>query len=288
MVTHTAETCLGVLKQLAIDLLKSAKSGNPAALKLFEQYFENSSNRSVLKLNQAQQVIARECGFASWPKLKSGLEMFTEQNELPPPVLYNTLIVKIARRIAADDTRTKSKPEKQDDDNTLFCRFCSKSQDQVKMYIIEPAIYVCVDCVDDYYRYLTPYVPGMKNIRKDDITLCCNFCLNSQHDVTKLIAGPHVFICDECVGRCNEIIAKEDMPLSICDDCVDDYYRSLTPYVPGLKNIGKEPNADYRPLCCNFCHKTQHEVMKLIAGPHVLICDECVGLCNEIIAEELG
>jgi ATP-dependent Clp protease ATP-binding subunit ClpX len=39
-------------------------------------------------------------------------------------------------------------------------------------------------------------------------------------------------------------------------------------------------------LCCSFCGKNQREVKKLIAGPTVYICDECIELCNDIIAEE--
>jgi ATP-dependent Clp protease ATP-binding subunit ClpX len=39
-------------------------------------------------------------------------------------------------------------------------------------------------------------------------------------------------------------------------------------------------------LCCSFCGKSQKEVKKLIAGPTVYICDECIALCNDIIAEE--
>ena len=39
-------------------------------------------------------------------------------------------------------------------------------------------------------------------------------------------------------------------------------------------------------LYCSFCGKSQHEVRKLIAGPTVFICDECVELCMEIIREE--
>ena len=38
---------------------------------------------------------------------------------------------------------------------------------------------------------------------------------------------------------------------------------------------------------CSFCNKTQDQVRKLIAGPGAFICDECVGLCSEIITEEL-
>lgn len=41
-----------------------------------------------------------------------------------------------------------------------------------------------------------------------------------------------------------------------------------------------------RLLCCSFCGKSQEQVRKLIAGPRVYICDECIELCNEIIAEE--
>lgn len=46
-----------------------------------------------------------------------------------------------------------------------------------------------------------------------------------------------------------------------------------------------DPNDD---LLCSFCGKSQDEVKKLIAGPSVYICDECIQLCTEIIAEEYG
>lgn len=44
---------------------------------------------------------------------------------------------------------------------------------------------------------------------------------------------------------------------------------------------------DGKLLYCSFCGKSQHEVRKLIAGPSVFICDECVELCNDIIQEEV-
>jgi len=49
---------------------------------------------------------------------------------------------------------------------------------------------------------------------------------------------------------------------------------------------GKNGDGD-RLLYCSFCGKSQHEVRKLIAGPSVFICDECVDLCNDIIREEI-
>jgi ATP-dependent Clp protease ATP-binding subunit ClpX len=50
----------------------------------------------------------------------------------------------------------------------------------------------------------------------------------------------------------------------------------------------KKPSEQYGDILkCSFCGKGQKEVRKLIAGPTVYICDECVGLCNEIMAEEI-
>ncbi|MEH2552048.1 hypothetical protein V1283_008693 [Bradyrhizobium sp. AZCC 2262] len=40
-------------------------------------------------------------------------------------------------------------------------------------------------------------------------------------------------------------------------------------------------------LYCSFCGKNQHEVNKLVAGPHVFICDECINLCSDVIDEQL-
>jgi ATP-dependent Clp protease ATP-binding subunit ClpX len=50
---------------------------------------------------------------------------------------------------------------------------------------------------------------------------------------------------------------------------------------------GQDSKGDGKLLYCSFCGKSQHEVRKLIAGPSVFICDECVDLCNDIITEEL-
>ena len=49
----------------------------------------------------------------------------------------------------------------------------------------------------------------------------------------------------------------------------------------------KNSDGDNKLLYCSFCGKSQHEVRKLIAGPSVFICDECVDLCNDIIREEI-
>ncbi|MCL6119675.1 MAG: hypothetical protein M1584_01375, partial [Deltaproteobacteria bacterium] len=55
------------------------------------------------------------------------------------------------------------------------------------------------------------------------------------------------------------------------------------------KNNGNNNNDDgyERELYCSFCGKSQDEVRKLVAGPSVYICDECISLCNDIISDEV-
>ena len=48
----------------------------------------------------------------------------------------------------------------------------------------------------------------------------------------------------------------------------------------------KRKDGSGKLLYCSFCGKSQHEVRKLIAGPSVYICDECIELCQEILEEE--
>ena len=49
----------------------------------------------------------------------------------------------------------------------------------------------------------------------------------------------------------------------------------------------KKGASSEKVLYCSFCGKSQHEVKKLIAGPSVFICDECIELCNDIIRDEV-
>jgi hypothetical protein len=112
--------------------------------------------------------------------------------------------------------------------------------------------------------------------REHTVNLRCSFCGKHQREVRKLIAGPTVYVCDECIKLCNEIIAEEAE-------------RGDLPPVEAAPRPKREREVDKsrQTLCCSFCGKHQREVRKLIAGPTVYICDECIGLCNDIIAEEI-
>jgi len=97
-------------------------------------------------------------------------------------------------------------------------------------------------------------------------------------------------------SRCKQAGACRDRGLRR----VTDRTRSQGPTCSNLKRKGVRPKptkAKERPLArptdsneqllCSFCGKSQRQVKKLIAGPGVYICDECIDLCNEIIDEEL-
>jgi hypothetical protein len=92
----------------------------------------------------------------------------------------------------------------------------------------------------------------------------CSFCEREGVDVAHLVAGPGVYICERCVDRAEELvdgksIAAASRPLSVVTD---------------------------QSAACSFCGKHTPQVAKLLAGPHALICDECVTLCREIQQEE--
>ncbi|MFB6262823.1 MAG: ATP-dependent Clp protease ATP-binding subunit ClpX [Bradymonadaceae bacterium] len=54
-----------------------------------------------------------------------------------------------------------------------------------------------------------------------------------------------------------------------------------------MTSTGDDGGGGHSNLCCSFCGKSQQEVQKLIAGPTVYICNECIGLCSDIIDQEL-
>jgi hypothetical protein len=99
-----------------------------------------------------------------------------------------------------------------------------------------------IDAVDDGR--------GWKRKGKSPEVLICSFCGKSQKTVAKLIAGPSVYICDECVE---------------------------------LARTGLRPQP-----ACSFCGKASTTKLKVRGLDSVAICFECLDLCDEIIADDGG
>jgi ATP-dependent protease Clp ATPase subunit len=95
--------------------------------------------------------------------------------------------------------------------------------------------------------------------------LRCSFCNKSQDDVRKLIAGPTVYICDECVDVCVGIIA---------DDRVADAARARQDVLSG-----SPPTALAWPASdawCAFCGKVAELATALLIENRTLLCEHCV------------
>ncbi|HEU5471374.1 MAG TPA: ClpX C4-type zinc finger protein [Actinophytocola sp.] len=103
---------------------------------------------------------------------------------------------------------------------------------------------------------------GWKARKKATAILACSFCGLPKHKVSKLVAGPGVYICDQCVALAHEV----------GPDPVQTSRTRLDP-VP----------ADSQ-LDCSFCGKAPPRTGALVAGPGVRICADCLRLCDEILA----
>ena len=110
---------------------------------------------------------------------------------------------------------------------------------------------------------------------RDALLLVCSFCGKSQDQVAKLIAGPGVYICDGCVALAGGVIASGQV--------------ARTVFGP----VTAVSEQDARTLC-SFCGKIRAQVGAMALGPPsphrkipAAICQECLNLCGEIIAEEL-
>jgi hypothetical protein len=102
-------------------------------------------------------------------------------------------------------------------------------------------------------------------------TLKCSFCGKNQKQIRKLIAGPGVFICNECIAKADQVIATGEVaatPLSATRPASED--------------------KDAASVKCSFCSKRRHQVSGLATAARVAICSECLALCREIITEDLA
>lgn len=99
---------------------------------------------------------------------------------------------------------------------------------------------------------------------KEVTYLQCSFCGKNQAEVVKLIAGPAVYICDECVGTSSDALTAGEATGSITEII--------------------DKTAEAR---CSFCGKKPIEVAGIVGVPTVRICNECVRICQDILAGDV-
>jgi ATP-dependent protease Clp ATPase subunit len=112
--------------------------------------------------------------------------------------------------------------------------------------------------------------PGaLRGPRRPGDLLDCSFCGMAQKQVSKLIAGTHARICDQCVATADQVITTGETAATA---------------LSAVKSIG----ADLPAIKCDFCGKTRQQVSGIAAAARGTICSECLLLCHEIVAEELA
>jgi hypothetical protein len=104
---------------------------------------------------------------------------------------------------------------------------------------------------------------GWKARKKPDGELWCSFCGRSTEDVAKLIAGPGIYICDNCVGHVRLVLAS--------GEAADTE----------LTRIEALPEGS--TLKCSFCGQPASRVTAMVDGTRLSMCASCVQLCEEIL-----
>jgi ATP-dependent protease Clp ATPase subunit len=152
--------------------------------------------------------------------------------------------------------------------------------------------------------------------------LKCSFCRKHNEQVKKMIAGPSVIICNECIDLCNEIIQNDILDEEVPETSHLKLQVRPTPEeIHRLLEMGQFTEQEQKVLGlmtrravyyweaghtfgvgedvvrqaaqrifqeCSFCEKSHNQVSRLVAGPGVYICNECIELGIEIIEEELS
>jgi hypothetical protein len=127
--------------------------------------------------------------------------------------------------------------------------------------------------------------PGQREPGRRAAVLACTFCGQGQDQVQKLIAGPHAFICDGCVGRARDMINS--------GGAADDLFARVVL----MPEYGRPGHGSRVRLACSFCGKQRHQVGGMATSSAGLlasappsgrpaVCAECLDLCDEIIAED--
>src|SRR3954462_10680696 len=104
----------------------------------------------------------------------------------------------------------------------------------------------------------------------------CSFCGKRKNEVRKLVSGPRVFICNECIVRCRDVLGPRpprpaaDERESSARTTMDEMPSEVPPDGEGATPEKKPPDDRH----CSFCGKAKNDVDQLVNGPTGYICNE--------------
>lgn len=202
------------------------------------------------------------------------------------------------------------------------CGFCGKRANEVRALVEGPNVHICNECVDlcgDIVRPRPDEPPSTrrrKGARSGDDALRCSFCGKPEHEVAKLLAGIERFICDGCIEMARADLeahgvsahAGEAPPhycsfcgkhqgdvarmiagpaVNICSECVALCQNTVAQRATAEsvdKPAAQADGDDHPQLYCSFCGEPATGGRRLIAGPTVFICHDCVTICVDLCA----
>ncbi len=153
-------------------------------------------------------------------------------------------------------------------DEDATCSFCANASALVGvMAEADPkgSPRICARCTETCRRLVTSEDPPKPMTRRSN-KIRCSFCNVSQTDTKKLIAGPGVYICGDCVATAGDVVA------------------TAAP-AKGPRQVVLRPAAG-EPHDCHFCGKPSSQSGQVVKGGRSRICDECLQLCHDILVEE--
>ena len=175
------------LEDHAKTLHKAARAGDSDSCRRVEPYFNDPS---LLKLQQAQLVIAREYSFKNWRRLKAFIDIRDARTQA-------------LRKF--QDVSARMMPSK-----ALIREHEAVSREVLRL----TKRWMALRPNEDPWRLADQFGSFPENpsdtVRGEEAgALRCSFCHKSQYEVPKLIAGPGAFICNECVDLCFQIISED-------------------------------------------------------------------------------
>jgi hypothetical protein len=163
-----------------------------------------------------------------------------------------------------DGCVTRARRELRAHPDAARCSFCGKD---AAAYHEENATVICDACVEVCERVLSSTDEPARTAMRRNPKLRCSFCNTSTTEVSRLIAGPNVYVCPACVA-----VAKG--------------VASTGSAAPGPRSSMLRPAATTESHPCSFCSRTMPGVASMVKGGRARICADCIGLCDEILRSE--
>jgi hypothetical protein len=233
-------------RKRAKELLRSLRAGDGVAVARlrsnhprFAHVTPGALAATEIKLSDAQWVIAREYGFPSWPALRAHIGAVVERSAAPPL--------------------------NEESETAVGGIFACKYERHLKS--VGRSFSTSITFRNQSPHNVSTFWLDYNGER------VANRTLPSSYSYVQATCISHPWVVVDAAGRCMGIVLPGSSTRTV----------TISRGSLSVDQPGSDTEEKLAPLHCSFCGKSQHEVAKLVAGPNVFICDECVGICETVI-----